>query len=100
MAEQRRLELSAPARRGAVGVAPQRRMAWSEWGPEDGVPVLFSPGAATSSSLGFVAGVVERLGVRLIAVDRPGLGGSDPAPGRTLLDTAADVRALASALAL
>jgi pimeloyl-ACP methyl ester carboxylesterase len=100
MAEQRPLELSAPARRGAVAVAPQRNMAWSEWGAKDGVPVLFSPGAATSSSLGFAAGVVERLGVRLIAVDRPGLGGSDPAPGRTLLDTAADIRTLSAALAL
>jgi pimeloyl-ACP methyl ester carboxylesterase len=75
-------------------------MAWSEWGPPDGAPVLFSPGAATSSLLGFAAGVVERLGARLIAVDRPGLGGSDPAPNRTLLDTAADVRALAAELAL
>jgi pimeloyl-ACP methyl ester carboxylesterase len=75
-------------------------MAWSEWGPVDGAPVLLSPGAATSSLLGFAAGAVERLGARLIAVDRPGLGGSDPAPGRTLLDTAADVRALAAALAL
>ena len=92
--------MSAPARRGALGVAPERRMAWSEWGPADGVPVLFSPGAATSSLLGFAAGAVERLGARLIAVDRPGLSGSDPAPGRTLLDTAADVRALAAALAL
>ena len=75
-------------------------MAWSEWGPADGAPVLFSPGAATSSLLGFAAGALERLGARLIAVDRPGLGGSDPAPGRTLLDTAADVRVLAAPLAL
>ena len=100
MAEQNPLKLSAPARRGTVSVAPGRRMAWSEWGPADGPPVLFSPGAATSSLLGFAAGAVERLGARLIAVDRPGLGGSDPAPGRTLLDTAADVRALVAALAL
>lgn len=75
-------------------------MAWSEWGPADGAPVLFSPGAATSGSLGLAGGAVERLGARLIAVDRPGLGGSDPAPGRTLLDTAADLRVLAAALAL
>jgi pimeloyl-ACP methyl ester carboxylesterase len=94
------LELSAPARRGQVPVAPARRMAWSEWGPADGAPVLFSPGAATSSSLGFAAGALERLGARLIAVDRPGLGGSDAAPDRTLLDGAADVRALAAALSL
>jgi pimeloyl-ACP methyl ester carboxylesterase len=94
------LELSAPARRGQVLVAPARRMAWSEWGPADGAPVVFSPGAATSSSLGFAAGALERLRARLIAIDRPGLGGSDAAPDRTLLDGAADVRALAAALAL
>jgi pimeloyl-ACP methyl ester carboxylesterase len=94
------VDLSAPARRGHVLVAPERRMAWSEWGPADGAPVLFSPGAATSSLLGFAAGALERLGVRLIAIDRPGLGGSDAAPDRTLLDGAADIRALATALSL
>ena len=75
-------------------------MAWSEWGPEEGTPVLFSPGAGLSSRLGFAASALDRLGVRLIALDRPGLGGSDAAPQRTLLDGAADVRALATALAL
>jgi len=75
-------------------------MAWSEWGPTSGAPVLFSPGAATSGSLGFATSALERLGVRLIAVDRPGLGGSDASPDRTLLDGAADVRALAAALSL
>lgn len=100
MAEQPPVQLSAPARRAVHRVASQRKLAWSEWGREDGTPVLFSPGAATSGSLGFAAGVVEDLGVRLLAVDRPGLGRSDPSPGRTLLDTAADLRALASALQL
>jgi pimeloyl-ACP methyl ester carboxylesterase len=94
------LDVSAPARRGAVDVAPQRRMAWSEWGPADGAPVLFSPGAGTSSLLGFAASALERIGARLIAIDRPGLGGSDPSPDRTLLDGAADIRALAAALSL
>src|SRR3954471_3879496 len=100
MSRQNSFELSAPARRGAVHVAPERRMAWSEWGPADGAPVLLSPGAATSSSLGFATGALERLGARLIAVDRPGLGGSDASPDRTLIDGAADVRALAAALSL
>jgi pimeloyl-ACP methyl ester carboxylesterase len=94
------LELSPPARRGVVDVAPQRRMAWSEWGPADGAPVLFSPGAATTGSLGFATAALERLGARLIGVDRPGLGRSDPSPDRTLLDGAADLRALATALSL
>src|SRR5689334_21305947 len=100
MSNQLALELSAPARRGATHVTPARRIAWSEWGPADGAPVLFSPGAATSGSLGFAASALERIGARLIAVDRPGLGGSDPSPDRTLLDGAADLRALAAGLSL
>ncbi|HEY4055500.1 MAG TPA: alpha/beta hydrolase, partial [Kofleriaceae bacterium] len=43
---------------------------------------------------------LDRLGTRLIAIDRPGLGRSDPAPERTLLDGAADVRAIAAELSL
>lgn len=100
MSRQVSLEVSAPARRGAVHVAANRQMAWSEWGPADGAPVLLSPGAGTSSSLGFATASLERLGARLIAVDRPGLGRSDASPDRTLLDGAADLRALASALSL
>ncbi|MGK9458879.1 alpha/beta fold hydrolase [Streptomyces sp. G6] len=69
-------------------------LGWAEWGPQDGVPVLLCPGAATSRRLGFGAGVVEALGIRLVSVDRPGLGASTPAPGRTFADFAADVRAL------
>jgi pimeloyl-ACP methyl ester carboxylesterase len=56
--------------------------------------VLFCPGAGTSSALGFGAECLDALGVRLIALDRPGLGGSDPDPTRTLASWAEDVRAL------
>jgi pimeloyl-ACP methyl ester carboxylesterase len=38
--------------------------------------------------------------VRLIAVDRPGVGGSDPKPGRTVADWPADVEDLAEQLEL
>ncbi|WP_223733163.1 alpha/beta fold hydrolase [Streptomyces purpurogeneiscleroticus] len=86
----------APARRGAVRLADGRRLAWGEWGPEDGTPVLLCPGAATSRRLGFGAAAVEELGVRLISVDRPGLGASDPSPGRTLTGWAEDVREFAA----
>jgi pimeloyl-ACP methyl ester carboxylesterase len=40
----------------------------------------------------------ERRGIRLIAYDRPGYGGSDPAPGRTVVDAADDIAAIADAL--
>ncbi|WP_171167420.1 alpha/beta fold hydrolase [Streptomyces sp. I05A-00742] len=84
-----------PARTGAERLPDGRLLGWAEWGPPDGTPVLFSPGAATSRRLGFGAGAVAGLGVRLIALDRPGLGASTPAPGRTFADFAADVRAFA-----
>jgi pimeloyl-ACP methyl ester carboxylesterase len=84
-----------PARLGKVRLADGRRLGWAEWGPEDGTPVLLCPGGATSRWLGFGADVVDGLGVRLISVDRPGLGASDPAPARTLNDWPRDVQRLA-----
>jgi pimeloyl-ACP methyl ester carboxylesterase len=42
--------------------------------------------------------VPRELGVRLITFDRPGFGGSDRRQGRVVLDTPADVAALADAL--
>lgn len=89
-----------PIRRGASRLPDGRRLGWAEWGPEDGAVVLFCPGAGTSARLGFGADVVGELGVRLIGLDRPGLGQSDPSPGRTLSDFAEDVRAFIAAQSL
>ncbi|MCN9244970.1 alpha/beta hydrolase [Streptomyces sp. RY43-2] len=86
--------VDVPARLGESALSDGRLLGWAEWGPLDGVPVLLCPGAATSRWLGFGAGVVEALGVRLVSVDRPGLGASTPAPGRTFSDFAGDVRQL------
>ncbi|WP_050066693.1 alpha/beta fold hydrolase [Rhodococcus sp. RD6.2] len=85
------VDVSAPARVGESRLANGRVIGWSEWGRPDGVPVLLSPGAATTGSLGFGAAVVDSLGVRLIALDRPGLGRSTPMPGKTFRAFAADV---------
>ncbi|UQI45662.1 alpha/beta hydrolase [Streptomyces sp. HU2014] len=84
----------APARLGESRLSDGRLLGWAEWGPPDGHPVVLCPGAATSRWLGFGAGVVEALGVRLVSVDRPGLGASTPAPGRTFADFADDLRQL------
>ncbi len=40
----------------------------------------------------------RRRGIRLIAYDRPGYGGSTPRPGRTIADAADDVRTIADQL--
>jgi pimeloyl-ACP methyl ester carboxylesterase len=61
--------------------------------------VLFH-GAPGSRLFAPPAGVPRELGVRLVTFDRPGFGGSDRRQGRTVLDTAADVAALADGLGI
>ncbi|GAB3495211.1 alpha/beta fold hydrolase [Nocardiopsis coralliicola] len=87
-----------PESTGVLTLPDGRALAWSSWGEPGGTPVLLCPGAATGSSLGFGTHLLAGLGVHLISVDRPGLGGSDPAPGRTAADFAADARVLADRL--
>ena len=86
----------APDRLGRTRLPDGRLLGWSEWGPPNGVPILLCPGAATSRRLGFGEDVVEPLGVRLVSVDRPGLGVSTPAPGRTFSDFVDDIRRFAA----
>ncbi|MER7114910.1 alpha/beta fold hydrolase [Saccharomonospora azurea] len=76
--------VAPPERLGEFRLADGRVLGWSEWGPPTGRPVLLCPGAATSRRLGFGSDHVHELGVRLIGLDRPGLGVSSPAPGRTV----------------
>lgn len=85
--------MDAPARLGEFGLGGGRVLGWAEWGPPGGVPVLFSPGAATSRRLGFGAGHLDELGVRLISIDRPGLGVSTLVPDQTFDRFAADIGA-------
>lgn len=89
-----------PDRLGATALPDGRALAWAEWGPAGGRPVLLCPGAATGRSLGFGAAAAARLGLRLISIDRPGLGASSPAPDRTLASFAADLATLCRARAL
>jgi pimeloyl-ACP methyl ester carboxylesterase len=90
------LHVIDPVRIGTEELPGGRQLGWAEWGPADGVPVLLSPGAATSRHLGFGGDVAEGLGVRLISLDRPGLGASSPLPGRTFADFVDDIRAFAA----
>lgn len=79
-----------------------RRLAYTETGPGDGRPVLYCPGAI-GTPLGASAElerITAELGVRHLALSRPGTGGSDPTPGRSVRDFAADVAELAGALGL
>jgi pimeloyl-ACP methyl ester carboxylesterase len=78
-----------------------RTLGYSEFGPADGRPILFFHGFGTTR---VICPPDERPinehGLRLIAVDRPGIGLSAPMPGRRLLDWPADVEQLADRLGI
>lgn len=68
-------------------------------GHPDGSPVFLLHGTPGSRVGPQPRGMVlYRLGIRLIAFDRPGYGRSDRKPGRRVADVAADVAAIADAL--
>jgi pimeloyl-ACP methyl ester carboxylesterase len=79
-----------------VQTADGRHLTTQTYGDPDGSPVFLLHGTP-GSRLGPHprAAVLHRLGVRLIAFDRPGYGGSDRMQGRLVADVAADVRAIA-----
>jgi pimeloyl-ACP methyl ester carboxylesterase len=83
----------------AVHVRDGRRLTFESLGSSDGFPVLYMHGAIGSPRWRSPAldAAVAALGVRYLAVNRPGFGGSDPRPGRTVAEYAADVQDLADA---
>ena len=78
-----------------------RRMAYSEYG-DPAAPVVLECVGTPQSRLPFAQQVTlaQELGYRMVMPDRPGFGGSDPQPGRTLEDWPADAAALMDALGI
>ena len=78
-----------------------RQLSTRSYGDPDGKPVFLLHGTP-GSRLGPHprAAVLHRLGVQLIAFDRPGYGQSDRFEGRQVADAAADVLAVADAYGL
>ncbi len=80
-----------------------RALGYAEWGDPGGMPVLHFHGTPSSRLEGAIPGldqVAERLGIRVLAIDRPGIGLSGPQPRRTVLDWPADVAEFADVLGL
>lgn len=78
-----------------------RKIGYAEYGVQNGSPVLFFHGAPGSSYLpADMVEIAKYRGVRLITVDRPGYGLSDPHTGRTFLSWANDVEVLTDALGI
>jgi pimeloyl-ACP methyl ester carboxylesterase len=82
-------------------LADGRELAYRLYGCEHGAPLLVFhglPGCGLQAAL--LDAAARRLGVRLIAADRPGVGCSSPEPQRSILSWAADVAQLADHLDL
>ncbi|HEY2160422.1 MAG TPA: alpha/beta fold hydrolase [Solirubrobacteraceae bacterium] len=75
-------------------------MTFVSTGPEDGFPIVYCHGAIGSPRWRFpeLDDVIERLSIRYLVVNRPGFGGSDPSPGRTVASFPSDLGAVMSAL--
>jgi pimeloyl-ACP methyl ester carboxylesterase len=81
-----------------VRLSDGRNLNFFETGFGSGVPVVYCHGAIGTPLNAAVdlEAIARALGIRHISISRPGIGGSDPAPGRTLLDFAGDVRVLSA----
>lgn len=78
-----------------------RALGYGEWGDPAGKALFYFhgyPGSRYEAALADESG--GRLGVRLIALDRPGMGLSSPKPGRQLLDWPEDVLEAAATLGI
>jgi pimeloyl-ACP methyl ester carboxylesterase len=83
-----------------IRVRDGRRLGYRALGPVEGFPVVYMHGAIGSPHwrVPGLEAAVTALGIRYVAVDRPGFGASDPSPNRTVAHCAADVSDLAGAL--
>ena len=80
-------------------LADGRKVELEEYGDPAGVPALWFHGAFSSRLEAWSLDEPAReLGVRVISLDRPGLGGSDNLPDRTVTGYADDVRQVLDAL--
>lgn len=86
---------------GRLTLRDGHTLAWEEYGPADGLPVLQFQGTPGSRySRHAHEDVYDRLGVRFIVFDRPGYGASSRLPGRGIAVIADDAAQLLDHLGL
>lgn len=82
-------------------LADGRRLSYHQLGSDDGLPVIaFHGWGGSRLTMHPDESIIEQLGIRLVTVDRPGVGYSDLSPGNTLLSWAKDITALADHLSI
>jgi pimeloyl-ACP methyl ester carboxylesterase len=89
-----------PVTDDVVRLRDGRALAYAEWGDPGGVPVFFFHGTPMSRLYCPDQAVTASSRVRLVTVDRPGIGRSDVLPRRTFADWPDDVVQLADALGI
>ena len=84
-----------------ITLPDDRRLSWHEFGDPDGAPVLYTAGTPVSGLGGaWYDHAAQASGLRWIALDKPGYGGSDYQRERSLISWADDLAALAGHLRL
>jgi pimeloyl-ACP methyl ester carboxylesterase len=84
-----------------VAAADGRTLTIAEWGDPDGFPVFLLHGTPGSRFVGQAyTSTYGSVGARVITYDRPGYGGSDRFRGRRVVDSVADVSAIADSLGI
>ena len=84
---------------GTAKARDGRTLAFVQRGAADGVPVIVCHGTPGSRRARHPdPQMYERHGVKMVAYDRPGYGGSDPNIGRSVADAASDIEAIADEL--
>jgi pimeloyl-ACP methyl ester carboxylesterase len=69
-----------------------RKLAYAEFGQPDGHPVIYFHGGASSRLEPLLFDeLINKFALRFIALDRPGIGQSDPQPDRGFSDCPKDV---------
>ncbi len=92
--------MTAPRLEGTVRVGPGRRLGFAEFGPPDGRAVFWlhgTPGARRQVPEEARA-LAPEMGLRIIGVDRPGIGSSTPHLYPNVLGFAADLAVVADRL--
>lgn len=84
-----------------ITLADGRQLTLADYGAEDAPAAFYFHGTPTSRlDPGLFEGDIDASGTRIVAVDRPGFGGSSAQPGRVLTDWANDVAEVADQLGL
>jgi len=84
-----------PAVDRIVRLLDGRSVSYAQYGQPDGFPIVNAHGGlACRLDVAAADAVATAAGIRLISPDRPGVGRSDPQPGRTVDDWAQDVAGL------